>query len=521
MPIFDVEANGKQFEIEAPDLQTASAALKTHFGGTQPSAPEYQGSTMADVGKSAVSGLASGLTGLAGLPADALNLATQGVDYLAGTKSHENYGKPAADYAGFEALTKALEGKVGPLYKPQTTAGEFAHTGAEFLPAMLGGPESIATKLATRVAVPAIASETAGQATKGTELEPYARVGGALLGAGGAAKIARGIEERSAASTAIKSAPTAAELDSATSAGYNHPAVKALEIDATKANDLVDNIGGNLKKDRFSEKQAPKTYDALEGLRSPEFGANHTMADFDATRKVLNKIAVDPSTEGEAARRAIRSIDAYTARIPTAHVIAGDAKAASQALFEGRASAAANFRNDRLQQIVDKAQNTAGATHSGGNLENELRKGVRSLINNPKQLRGFSAEEKLALQSFARGSSSSNVLRRIGKLFGGGGGLGQLASSAMGAAVAGPLGMFGAPAIGMAANKLGSAKAMRGLDQISAQVRSRSPLGENIPAPATATPLLTTRQRAMLASLLTQEALPASQVLPFQNYSGR
>lgn len=71
-----------------------------------------------------------------------------------------------------------------PLYQPQTKAGQYARTIAQFAPAavMPGG----AVRRAANVLVPAVASETAGQVThdKTPELEPYARVAGALLGAG-------------------------------------------------------------------------------------------------------------------------------------------------------------------------------------------------------------------------------------------------------------------------------------------------------------------------------------------------
>jgi hypothetical protein len=61
---------------------------------------------------------------------------------------------------------------------------QYADTAVQFLPALLGGPESLALKLGTRVLAPAIASETAGQLTKDTAAEPYARFAGAVLGGG-------------------------------------------------------------------------------------------------------------------------------------------------------------------------------------------------------------------------------------------------------------------------------------------------------------------------------------------------
>ncbi len=70
----------------------------------------------------------------------------------------------------------------GARHVPETTAGEYSRTVGEFVPDALF-PGGIATRVA-RVVVPAVASETAGQLTEGSDLEPYARLLGALAGAG-------------------------------------------------------------------------------------------------------------------------------------------------------------------------------------------------------------------------------------------------------------------------------------------------------------------------------------------------
>lgn len=84
--------------------------------------------------------------------------------------------------------TKDIEDALGArksYHKPQTVAGEYTRTLGQFAPGALM-PGSWATK-AANVVVPALTSETAGQLTKGSDIEPYARIAGALLGAGGVA----------------------------------------------------------------------------------------------------------------------------------------------------------------------------------------------------------------------------------------------------------------------------------------------------------------------------------------------
>lgn len=76
----------------------------------------------------------------------------------------------------------AYENNVGKLYQPQTTAGEYARTIGEFAPGMLFPGAGVGARLVGNVVAPAVLSETAGQATKGTSAEPIARLVGGLAG---------------------------------------------------------------------------------------------------------------------------------------------------------------------------------------------------------------------------------------------------------------------------------------------------------------------------------------------------
>jgi hypothetical protein len=165
----------------AVDLsQMSDADLKAAYGMTL-------GESAADIGKSAAVGLGKGLISLAGLPGDIAELGARGID-----RASQYVGNalgvdvaPRQDRTptyGSGDIQKGIEQVTGSFYAPKSTAGEYAQTAGEFLPGLIGGPETLATKLMTRVAAPAITSETAGQLTKGGSAEPYARVIGALLG---------------------------------------------------------------------------------------------------------------------------------------------------------------------------------------------------------------------------------------------------------------------------------------------------------------------------------------------------
>jgi hypothetical protein len=170
-----------------------------------------------DVAKSAGSGVVSGAAMFAGGLGDLRNLLSHGVSYAA-----EKLGIPAdkvdafknAIYEGAtraspttaliarapttEDVSRFVGGETGNRnivgeaidYKPQTKAGEYAKTAGEFVPAAIGGEGGLIARGA-RVLVPAAASETAGQLTKGTKAEPVARFLAALAGGGATALASR------------------------------------------------------------------------------------------------------------------------------------------------------------------------------------------------------------------------------------------------------------------------------------------------------------------------------------------
>lgn len=166
----------------APDLSKMS---DDDLKALHSSLPAQDG-VASDVLKSGAAGLAKGGIGLAGLPGDAANLLTRGSqiasDYIANKLGFDKGPEPTGPLLPTSAgIQKGVEGVTGEFHKPQTVAGEYAQTAGEFAPALFGGGQGLISKLATRVAAPAALSETAGQITKGTDAEPYARVAGALM----------------------------------------------------------------------------------------------------------------------------------------------------------------------------------------------------------------------------------------------------------------------------------------------------------------------------------------------------
>jgi len=152
-----------------------------------------------DIAQSGGVGVAKGVISGLGGAGDLRGLLSQGVDYAAekvgaSPEQAQSFKDAASKVAGYTATGKILanaptsrdiqskvEEYTGELYKPKTTAGKYAQTVGEFLPAAALGPGRMSVKLGTG-ALAGLGSEAAGQATEGTAAEPYARVAGALAG---------------------------------------------------------------------------------------------------------------------------------------------------------------------------------------------------------------------------------------------------------------------------------------------------------------------------------------------------
>lgn len=192
-------------EVEGPD-----GAVHEFPEGTAPDvirsamAKHYavQPSVASDVVKSAASGVGQGMGDVAGMAGDARDAAdwvSRNIPRVAGGEALSPEQAQARDTAqrnnsivprlpspldflpSSEKVNNFVGNLVGGWHKPETTAGEYAGTIGRFAPMAAAMPGKLGANLASGTAG-AVASETGGQLTKGTEMEPYARLAGALGG---------------------------------------------------------------------------------------------------------------------------------------------------------------------------------------------------------------------------------------------------------------------------------------------------------------------------------------------------
>lgn len=313
--------------------------------------------------------------------------------------------------------------------------------------------------------------------------------------------------------------PTAAELKAASDAAYKKVGEMGVEYPVWSVKGMADDIAASLEKEAYFAENNPELFTLLNKYRnSPEGAIGSSLQSLDAFRKRLGDIAmsIDPS-KSAAASIAIKAVDRFidTARttppvagasapsraaqlagpqppnftmgegprIPTATELAEEA---ARTIVQARGNASARFRSNDLTGIENAAELRAAAAGSGRNLGNTIRQRLASFILDEGNIRGFSAQELAAIREVVEGTATTNTIRQVSNMLGGGGGLGLSAMAALGAMaggdVAGQVGMaVGAAlptALGAGTRGAYNATTRRQLSLADDLVRRRSPLYE-------------------------------------------
>jgi len=506
MPTFDFTApDGKSYSVQGPEGATPEQAfqiLQTQIGTAPAPKPEGPSSSATGVAKSLGTGLAEGVIGLAGIPGDLYHL---------GLRALGDNLTPESRF-GSNAIKKGVEGYTGEFYKPQGTIEETANKVGQFAPAIIGGPESLALRTATRAVAPAVASEAAGKLTEGTAVQPYAELAGALGGAVGASAAAQKIKAMAAARGATSSVPSAEDLLS--TAGRQFESVKA--SDAVIAPTSVQQMAKDIRTELLNDGKHPTlgnqngvfaAIDRLENMGAAPGGV--TPKDMETIRKnlVTAKMDMDGGTRA-AAQQATDSFMVKYGSMGQADLVNG-----SNPFGELKAAIGNYAAGKRSNTVMGKAalgDLNAATAGSGANEDNALRQAIKQLVrpvNNdivPKAARlGFNEAEIAGLNQVARGTAAGNAARYIGKMAPTGSVSGVLSGGA-GYAAAGPMGAVVLPAAGYAAKKIGDLSTKKAVAAVDALIRSRSPLAAHVAAqlPPAVIQQLPPQTRALLTAMI-------------------
>jgi len=288
--------------------------------------------------------------------------------------------------------------------------------------------------------------------------------------------------------------PTAQQLKDIASKQYDSARAAGVEIRGSAVAEMARGLQQSLQSERgIIAKTAPKTFSILDELANPPAGGVSTIPGIDAARRGLSSISREGGTEGLAAGSSVRGIDDFLSSLNDNSLAPSSAATASaqdvaNTLRTARANYAAAQRSNDITSIGERAAARAQAANSGRNLDNAIRQRVQSLLEKPKEISGYSDDEIAALRTIVDGGFVRNRARYVGNIFGGGGGLGQIAAAGLGAAGGASFGGYPgaaagavAPAVmGVLAKSLANNLAKRSLSKADELVRKRSPLYQDI-----------------------------------------
>ena len=475
-------------------------------------------SPVADAIRSIPGGIAKGVASVVGLPGDVSNLFNAGGDKLLSLMGEspdvikkmqsQREALPIKPVSSAQ-VNKAVSDPFGGYYQPQTKAGQYTETVASFAPNALA-PGSIPAKLA-RMVIPGVASEAAGQATKGSKYEGLARAGGALLG---------GIGEGLGEGMLLKApkAPTLAELGDMKNKAYQAADQAGVVIRPDAFQKFATDLGDDLTKNNVVQADIHKN--ALSALNviqdEAASGAPMSLSRADAVRKAVNgaieKAANPMSGSRDDLRLAMKvksGLDDFLDNLKPTDTLSGDASVAVPILKEARSLAAKQYKGEQIQEIIDLAQNSASTNYSASGYEQALRVGFKNLnakmIKDPNLAKTFTDAEREAIVKVAKGGAIGNGLRLLGKfsptgpvssgmasVVGGGlgGGVGSLVGGPVGGAIGGLAGAAALGGTGALARSGATAITSRNAQAVSDLVRGGAPAASQGMTPKLLTGLL-------------------------------
>jgi len=476
-------ANDPYAAFSSPDKAPSAAA---------PQAPsKFDLRTLKDVAESGLSGLGQGMAGLVGLPGTISDAMDTGLTGLANRLTGANVQLPKSPLSG-DVLSQKLSNVVGGYHEPKTVAGEYARTIGQFAPGMVAGPEGAIPRIASAV-IPAVASEAAGQATKGTALEPAARIGGALLAPAGVglvkrtgASIANALSKAPAKSIVDEVAPTVSQLKEAGGNLYDE-VFQNPDKNVIISKDALSRLSKEVKKiatehgyDPSVNKEAVTLINKIQKLPKN----NSTLVGVEMVRRLATNVSTKDRALGG---KITKSITDFMDDLDDADIIgvAGAAdKTGPEILTQARDAWRTMKKSTTIQHVIDNADITAGANSGQAGADQALQRGFAGLAKNAKKMAQFSLEEQNAIKLAAKGSNIQSAMKMLGKLAIRGP-ISGAATTVLGHAF-GPSGPYVLAGIGEAAKRGAASGTQASVDALSALVRGGPSAAQKLQAIKTA-----------------------------------
>lgn len=293
------------------------------------------------------------------------------------------------------------------------SAGGLAKQGVTLLnPATQGYRQMIGRGAAEGAAYGGVHGAGTGEGVEG-RVDQAAK--GAAIGAG-AGGVFGAAGARIANKAAARSAPTLDELRTATNLAYKEAENANVIIRPDRYQAVVDRLFTRLANEGVDPTLHPGVMAAFKRLEDLK-GAPVPFQTLDILRRVANgagKNIANPD-ERRLARLMVEEIDDLMGNLKPSDVMTGDGAMAGEMIRAGRQLWSRVRKSEALENVIERATNRVGANYTAAGFQTAVRQEIKSILNNPRKLRGFSKEEVSMMKGIARGGSTENLLRMVGK----------------------------------------------------------------------------------------------------------
>jgi hypothetical protein len=352
-----------------------------------------------------------------------------------------------------EQLRSKVEGVTGPLYQPQTIPGKIVGKGIEYAPAGFGAGGMVAKAGAT--VLPAITGTLAGEAAKGTPMEPFAEPIATLLtpfGANKAENVRRVWDAR-------KALPQKDQIKAARDHLYDLSEQAGVRIKPEAYKRFSDDVKDTLLKDRFTmiDTAPPAVAKKVRMLVDYESAADPlALKDLHHLRQSVGKL-ID-TTDGVQRGIGLQlygKLTKFMNGLTEADMVGPTSVSKYGVELQKSADELhRRYKNTKKLDMFYKQAKNRSANYTQAGEATGLQQKFRGLADkfadeDSPEYRFFTAEERAAIEKVAQGTVPMKIVRTLSKLapwgsqkMAGYGGMGML-----GASLGGPAGAAIATAV--------------------------------------------------------------------------
>jgi len=323
-----------------------------------------------------------------------------------------------------DGLPRNIAQSAGEMASMGLGGGALVRQGAQNLPSMVSNAEGIgAGALRQMSAGTTAAKDLSLGATAGAGMEVGGLTGEAVAGpngraigelAGSMAMPLVPLSAKQAASGVVSrknlqfASPTLDQIKQQKTALYNVVDNAGITIKQESLNTFVDRVTQEMQKNGLNPLIHPKTTAAIKEMQRIT-QRPITLSEMDTVRKVAQAAGQSLEADGNMGKMLVTKIDDYLDVLPPTAMQGSNSPEVISTLKQARSL---HLRQRKIE-LINKAINDAERAASG--FENGLRNEFRSILKSTKKSRGFTKEEKQAMQNVVMGGKAENIAKHLGK----------------------------------------------------------------------------------------------------------